>query len=191
MHAPGLAAGTRSAGSCKSIYTSPAQPARNTWHRVKLPQHSNIPCPVTGHGYNRWFSNLRDKDKIMKYGLIGCGGIGDLRAEALGKMSGQTLVAVCDSDKARAHTVSGKHGGRVIEDWQDPAIARNDDWRKELADAARFAPPARGNRLVSMAALPARLCGTRGAWVVAPLRPRPAWLGAADPQVDNTRLGLW
>lgn len=79
----------------------------------------------------------------------------------------------------------------VIEDWQDPAIARNDDWRKELADAARFAPPARGNRLVSMAALPARLCGTRGAWVVAPLRPRPAWLGAADPQVDNTRLGLW
>jgi predicted dehydrogenase len=90
-----------------------------------LPQHSNIPCPVTGHGYNRWFSNLRDKDKIMKYGLIGCGGIGDLRAEALGKTGGQTLVAVCDSDPARAQTVSGKHGGRIIEDWQD--LIRQDD----------------------------------------------------------------
>jgi 4-amino-4-deoxy-L-arabinose transferase-like glycosyltransferase len=79
----------------------------------------------------------------------------------------------------------------VIDDWQNTDIARGDDWRKELADAARFAAPERAARLVSRDDLPVRLCGVRGAWVVAPLKPRPPWLGESPPTVGNARLGLW
>jgi predicted dehydrogenase len=55
----------------------------------------------------------------MRYGLIGCGGIGMLRAEALGKLSGHSLEAVCDSDSARAQGLAAKYGGRVINNWQE------------------------------------------------------------------------
>jgi predicted dehydrogenase len=55
----------------------------------------------------------------MRYGLIGCGGIGVLRAEALGKLPGHTLEAVCDTDTARATDVAKRFGGRVISDWRE------------------------------------------------------------------------
>lgn len=61
----------------------------------------------------------------MRYGLIGCGGIGDLRAEALGKLPNHTLVAACDTDHERAKTLTTKHGGQVIGDWHE-LIQRDD-----------------------------------------------------------------
>jgi predicted dehydrogenase len=54
----------------------------------------------------------------MRYGLIGCGGIGVLRAEALAKLPGHALVAVCDTDAGRAADVASRFGGMVINDWR-------------------------------------------------------------------------
>ncbi len=54
----------------------------------------------------------------MRYGLIGCGGIGALRAQALGLAQGVGLAAVCDADPARARALAGKHGAAVEADWR-------------------------------------------------------------------------
>jgi len=61
----------------------------------------------------------------MRYGLVGCGGIGDLRAEALAKMDGHDLVVSCDSDMARARALTNKHGGDVVDNWHD--LVKRDD----------------------------------------------------------------
>jgi len=61
----------------------------------------------------------------MRYGLIGCGGIGELRAEALGKLPDHTLTAACDTDHQRATALTAKHGGLVVGDWHD-LIQRDD-----------------------------------------------------------------
>ena len=61
----------------------------------------------------------------MRYGLIGCGGIGDLRAEALGKLPDHTLVAACDTDHERARVLAAKHGGQVVSDWHE--LVQRDD----------------------------------------------------------------
>jgi 4-amino-4-deoxy-L-arabinose transferase-like glycosyltransferase len=53
---------------------------------------------------------------------------------------------------------------RVIDDWSGPDFAHRDDWRKELADAGRFAPQAAV--LVEPAALPQILCLAPVNWVV-------------------------
>jgi predicted dehydrogenase len=63
----------------------------------------------------------------MRYGLIGCGGIGVLRAEALGKLDGHSLDAVCDSDTTRARDLAARSGARVINDWQDLVSAPDID----------------------------------------------------------------
>jgi len=55
----------------------------------------------------------------MKYGLIGCGGIGALRAEALSRAAGHSLEAACDVDAARASTITTAHGGSVVSDWKE------------------------------------------------------------------------
>ena len=54
----------------------------------------------------------------MRYGLIGCGGIGALRAQALGLAQGVGLAAVCDAAPARARALAGKHGAAVEADWR-------------------------------------------------------------------------
>jgi len=84
-----------------------------------------MPCSAACHGYNGPLCWTTDKSTIMRYGLIGCGGIGDLRAAALGKLPEHTLVAACDSDHNRATALSAKHGGQVIGDWHD-LIQRGD-----------------------------------------------------------------
>jgi predicted dehydrogenase len=53
-----------------------------------------------------------------RLGLIGCGGIGQLRAAAIKRLSTHQLVAVSDVDQDRARTVSAKHGGAVEPDWR-------------------------------------------------------------------------
>jgi predicted dehydrogenase len=54
----------------------------------------------------------------MRYGLIGCGGIGALRAAALKKLD-RRLVAVSDINKDRAAVIAAQTGAAVDPSWQD------------------------------------------------------------------------
>lgn len=47
---------------------------------------------------------------------------------------------------------------RVVSAWDSPTIARHDDWRRELVEAARFAPELKDDRLVTPERLAAALC---------------------------------
>lgn len=53
-----------------------------------------------------------------------------------------------------------------VDDWGDPAIARSDNWRKEVADAGEFDPARAGRLLLQPQALPAALCRAGVAWVI-------------------------
>lgn len=55
----------------------------------------------------------------------------------------------------------------VASHWGDPAIAQQDNWRKELADAARFAPARAAQVLYPIDALPALVCHGQRVWLVA------------------------
>ena len=50
--------------------------------------------------------------------------------------------------------------------WDDPDIARRDNWRKEFADAARFDPAVAAATLVPIASLPTLVCRGRPVWLV-------------------------
>jgi predicted dehydrogenase len=53
--------------------------------------------------------------RSVRFGLVGCGGIGNTHADALASIHEATLVAVCDVDIARARTTAEKHGiGRAF-----------------------------------------------------------------------------
>ena len=54
----------------------------------------------------------------MKIGLIGCGGIGQLRAEAAIKAKGIELSALCDVDLSRAKILAAQYGGLASDDWR-------------------------------------------------------------------------
>lgn len=55
----------------------------------------------------------------------------------------------------------------VVSDWQDPDIARHDNWRKELADAARFSPDHGAGVLWNWSRLGTVVCGTPRVWILA------------------------
>jgi 4-amino-4-deoxy-L-arabinose transferase-like glycosyltransferase len=55
----------------------------------------------------------------------------------------------------------------VASRWDDPQIARQDNWRKELADAARFDPARAAQVLYPIGALPAVVCHGQRVWLVA------------------------
>lgn len=61
----------------------------------------------------------------MRFGLIGCGGIGQLRATALSQMGAHQLVAVNDLDQARAQALATGSGSEVVTNWQD--LVERDD----------------------------------------------------------------
>ncbi len=54
----------------------------------------------------------------MRFGLIGCGGIGRLRAAALSRSAPLRLVAVTDVQPERAAAVASNYGGVIDEDWR-------------------------------------------------------------------------
>src|SRR6516164_7127865 len=54
----------------------------------------------------------------MRFGLIGCGCIGDLRAKALCRVSGASLIAVADIDQQRAARVAASAGARVFSQFE-------------------------------------------------------------------------
>lgn len=54
----------------------------------------------------------------LRFGLIGCGGIGQLRADSLARTSGHKLTAVSDLDAKRAAAIGQPHGATIEADWQ-------------------------------------------------------------------------
>ncbi len=52
----------------------------------------------------------------------------------------------------------------VVSQWDDPEIAQHDNWRKELHDAARFAPTADQQWLWPWARVAELACGGRATW---------------------------
>jgi predicted dehydrogenase len=61
----------------------------------------------------------------IRLGLIGCGEIGGLRAQAIQRLSTHQLVAISDVDEERAQTFSAKYGGAVEPDWRQ--LVQRDD----------------------------------------------------------------
>ncbi|MGH9901723.1 MAG: Gfo/Idh/MocA family protein [Pyrinomonadaceae bacterium] len=54
----------------------------------------------------------------MRIGIIGCGGIGALRAAALRRHESCRLVAASDVNQERARELAARHGAAVEEDWR-------------------------------------------------------------------------
>jgi predicted dehydrogenase len=55
----------------------------------------------------------------MQLGLIGCGGIGAIRAEAMSQAATVNLAALSDLDQPRAQALANQFGGDVVADWRD------------------------------------------------------------------------
>lgn len=81
----------------------------------------------------------------------------------------------------------------VVEDWLDPDIARRDNWRKELADAARFAADGGRFALADAARLDAGPCASSSTWVVATAAAAARYRLAerAQPIASSGDKGLW
>ncbi len=81
----------------------------------------------------------------------------------------------------------------VIDDWASPEVQASDNWRKELADARRFAPDA-GAMLLQPAQLAAALCRVPVAWVLGETADQPSrWpiLASADAVASAGGSTLW
>jgi len=61
----------------------------------------------------------------VRFGLVGCGDIGRLRAQALAMAPSCSLVAVADLDVERAKAFGAEHGAAVDADWR--ALVRRPD----------------------------------------------------------------
>jgi 4-amino-4-deoxy-L-arabinose transferase-like glycosyltransferase len=57
---------------------------------------------------------------------------------------------------------------QIVEDWSNPEVQSRDNWRKELADAGRFAAPAARSLLIKPSGLAAPLCQSPISWVMGP-----------------------
>ena len=82
---------------------------------------------------------------------------------------------------------------RVVEAWNAFDIAARDNWRKELHDAARFAPAQADAVLIDRADLAQLLCEHPLSWVFAPrgAAARYPLLGATAPIAVTERATLW
>ncbi len=81
----------------------------------------------------------------------------------------------------------------VISNWHDPAINRRDNWKRELAEAAPFAPAVAASVLVDAEQGFAPRCGTKPLWVVVKSDNETgvaAFAGATRVAVSN-RAALW
>ena len=83
----------------------------------------------------------------------------------------------------------------VVSDWQDPSIAKADNWRKELFEAGRFDTQARQEYLISAQELVTRLCthGDTTYWIWGRQNASTnfPWLSAAEQIFSNGQGTLW
>jgi 4-amino-4-deoxy-L-arabinose transferase-like glycosyltransferase len=81
----------------------------------------------------------------------------------------------------------------VIDDWGSPHVSQSDNWRKELADAGRFATAAASQRLLRPEDFAAALCAAHRAWVLAPTSTAepPSLLAHAIAIAHTPRTTLW
>jgi len=81
----------------------------------------------------------------------------------------------------------------VVDDWSSVEIDRHDNWRKELADAARLASPAARSVLLEPAELTSRLCAESSSWLLgaATLPARYPFLAAAEALRSDGGRTLW
>src|SRR5262249_48472870 len=56
--------------------------------------------------------------RMLRIALIGCGGIGALRAKALASLPSYRLAVVSDLVPGRAEALAARHGARVVTDWR-------------------------------------------------------------------------
>jgi hypothetical protein len=85
---------------------------------------------------------------------------------------------------------SGPPAG-VVDAWGSPDVLLHDNWRRELAESAAFAPAS--TRLVTGTDLPRQLCGSRVSWVVAPsgAANRYPFLALSAPVASAQDASLW
>jgi len=81
----------------------------------------------------------------------------------------------------------------VASDWADPELPRRDNWRKELADAARFDPATAARVLLPIAQLPQLVCRGQRVWLLEPNRdaPRAALVPGAQLVLKGRHSTLW
>ena len=81
----------------------------------------------------------------------------------------------------------------VVSNWDPAEIQQHDNWRKEMADAAGFAPEAAAGRLFGDASFRSALCDGRIHWVMAKLdrAKRYPFLNAAQPVATDRDSALW
>ncbi|SEA49113.1 ArnT family glycosyltransferase [Acidovorax soli] len=81
----------------------------------------------------------------------------------------------------------------VVDDWSNPEIARRDNWRKEIADAGKFAPDVAARLLLTPEALPQALCRQSVSWVIAAQDQRGRYPFLAQAEAVYTASGetLW
>ena len=85
-----------------------------------------------------------------------------------------------------------RHPVIVASDWADPELPKRDNWRKELFDAARFAPVAMHALLHPLDRLAATTCGAPAVWFIVRATDSPHL--AAVPgavRVVSGRVELW
>jgi 4-amino-4-deoxy-L-arabinose transferase-like glycosyltransferase len=87
-------------------------------------------------------------------------------ALAAGYAAGDAVVLVDDAFYDVPFLARLPAAVMVASDWSDPELARHDNWKKELADAARFDRGAAARVLKPIADLPAVACGNGRAWFV-------------------------
>src|SRR5690606_13369866 len=66
-----------------------------------------------------------EQTRPVRAGLIGCGGIGSIRAQALARTSSFKLTAVSDVDAGRAAAAAQTAGASIETDWR-ALVARDD-----------------------------------------------------------------
>lgn len=81
----------------------------------------------------------------------------------------------------------------VVDEWSNPELHSRDNWRKELADAGRFAPARAATTLIEPAAWPAALCAAPRSWLIGPSEGNPAAAVVGISRVVFSRRGtsLW
>jgi 4-amino-4-deoxy-L-arabinose transferase-like glycosyltransferase len=80
----------------------------------------------------------------------------------------------------------------VLSSWDDPDIARTDNWRKELSDAGRFDPTAAARQLWRTDRAAQLLCSPGTVWFIADLAwTPPAALGGLAPVYKGANGTLW